>query len=174
MTKTKVIIDVSDANVSNNPADVLVTYALGSCIGICLYDPTVNVGGMLHYQLPDSKMDPDRAKKLPFMFADTGVDMLVKKLVSMGANKKRLQVKIAGGAAMSTGPKGFDIGKRNHLAIRKIMWKNGLFIDGEDVGGSNPRNMFLNMASGDVTIRTCGLEKKLYEAVFVTEIYDGS
>jgi chemotaxis protein CheD len=81
--------------------------------------------------------------------------------MSMGANKKRMQIKIAGGAAMDTGPKGFDIGKRNHLAIRKILWKNGMFIDAEDVGGESPRNMYMNMDDGTVTVRSNGLEKTL-------------
>jgi len=154
-------VHVSDAKVSNDPADVLTTYSLGSCIGVCLYDPATHIGGMLHYQLPDSKVDLVRAKQKPFMFADTGMKILVEKVMSMGANKKRMQIKIAGGAAMDTGPKGFDIGKRNHLAIRKILWKNGMFIDAEDIGGTSPRNMYMNMDNGAVTIRSNGLEKTL-------------
>jgi len=161
MLKTRTIVHVSDAKVSNDPADVLTTYSLGSCIGVCLYDPATHIGGMLHYQLPDSKVDLVRAKQKPFMFADTGMKILVEKVMSMGANKKRMQIKIAGGAAMDTGPKGFDIGKRNHLAIRKILWKNGMFIDAEDVGGTSPRNMYMNMDNGAVTIRSNGLEKTL-------------
>lgn len=159
--KTRIIVNVSDARVSKNPADVIATYSLGSCIGICLYDPVTHIGGMLHYQLPDSKQDPERAKTKPLMFADTGMKILVKKLMSMGANKKRMQVKIAGGAAMDTGPKGFDIGKRNYLAMRKIMWKNGMFIDAEDIGGSLPRNMYMNIANGTITIKSNNFEKTL-------------
>ncbi len=72
-----------------------------------------------------------------------------------------MRVKIAGGAEMDTGPKGFDIGKRNYLAIRKIMWKNGMFIDAEDIGGNSPRNMYLNINNGQVTIKCNGSEKNL-------------
>jgi chemotaxis protein CheD len=161
MPETKTIVHVSDAKVSSSTEDVLITYSLGSCIAVCLYDANVKVGGMLHYQLPDSKVDPERAKAKPFMFADTGMMLLIGKLASMGANTKRMRVKIAGGAEMATGPKGFDIGKRNYLAIRKLMWKHGMFIDGEDVGGHSPRNMYMNIDSGDVTIRCDGCEKKL-------------
>jgi len=161
MSKTRLIVHVSDAKVSNNPADVLVTYSLGSCISVCLYDPAIHAGGMLHYQLPDSKMDDERAKEKPFMFANTGMKILIEKLVSMGANKKRMVIKVAGGATMETGPKEFDIGKRNHLAIRKILWQNGMFIDAEDVGGETPRNMYMNIANGAVTVRSDGLEKDL-------------
>ncbi len=161
MLKRRIIVNVSDARVSDNSSDVLATYSLGSCIAVCLYDPAINIGGMLHYQLPDSKMDPERARNMPCMFADTGLKMLVEKLATMGAKKKRMQVIIAGGASMDTGPKGFDIGKRNHLAFRKIMWKNGMFVDSEDVGGVSPRNMYMNIADGAVTVRSNGLEKRL-------------
>jgi chemotaxis protein CheD len=161
MSETRTIVHISDAKVSSDLADVLITYSLGSCIGLCLYDPAIYIGGMLHYQLPDSKMDHERAKDKPFMFADTGAKILVEKLVSMGANKKRMKIKIAGGAAMKTGPQGFDIGKRNYLAIRKILWKNGMFIDAEDVGGNLPRNMYMNIADGAVIIRSNGSEKTL-------------
>ena len=161
MTKRRIIVTVSDAKVSDNISDVIVTYSLGSCIGVCLYDNEKKIGGMLHYQLPDSKMNPERAMQNPFMYADTGMKKLVDKLISMGASKKRMQVKIAGGAAMDTGPKGFDIGKRNHLAIRKMLWKNGMLISSEDVGGSSPRNLYINIENGIVTVRSNNLEKNL-------------
>ena len=161
MSKRRIVIDVSDAKASNEPAGILATYSLGSCIAVCLYDPPTHSGGMLHYQLPNSTGDGEHAKKNPFMYADTGMKILVEKLTSMGVKQKRMQIKIAGGAAMQTGPKGFDIGKRNYLAIRKVLWKNGIFIDAEDVGGSLPRNMYLNIDDGTVTVKSNGLEKKL-------------
>lgn len=161
MSKRKIIVNVSDAKVSNNPVDVLTTYSLGSCIAVCLYDPATHIGGMLHYQLPSSALEPDRAQKKPFMFADSGMEIMIEKLLSMGAHKKRMQVKIAGGAAMDTGPKGFDIGKRNHLALRKVLWQHGMFLDAEDVGGNSPRNMYMNLDDGSVTVKSNTLEKNL-------------
>lgn len=161
MVKTRVVIDISDAKVSRDTSDVLVTYSLGSCIGVCLYDSATHVGGMLHYQLPSSKMNPERAQRSPFMFVDSGMKLMLNKLLSMGASKKRMDVRLAGGAAMATGPDGFDIGKRNYLAIRKVLWSNGMFINAEDVGGSSARNLYLDMAAGTVTVRSSGLEKYL-------------
>lgn len=161
MTKNKIIIGISDANVSNNPQDILETLSLGSCIGVCLYDPATTIGGMLHYQLPSSTMNPGRAKQNPLMFADTGMTFLIDKMLAIGVNKKRIQVKIAGGAAMDTGPNGFDIGKRNYLAIKKVLWQHGMFIDAEDVGGSSPRNMYMDIADGTVKIKVDGSEKDL-------------
>jgi chemotaxis protein CheD len=95
------------------------------------------------------------------MFADTGIKILVDKMLSMGSIKKRIQIKIAGGAAIGTSLAGFDIGKRNHLAIRKILWKNGMLIDAEDVGGTSPRNLHMNIANGLIIVRSNGLEKSL-------------
>ncbi len=161
MTKKRTIVHISDAKVSCGSSDVLTTYSLGSCIGVSLYDPATHIGGMLHYQLPSSKMDPKQAQEKPLMFADTGMKILLAKMVGMGASKKRLRVKIAGGALIEPGPKGFDIGKRNHLSIRKVLWKHGMSIDAEDIGGSSSRNMYLNISSGDVTVRSGSLEKRL-------------
>ena len=161
MLKTKLIVDVSDAKVSSNPMDILTTYSLGSCVAVCLYDPVVHIGGMLHYQLPNSNVDKDKAEKRPFMFGDTGLQILVDKIISMGASKKRLQVKIAGAARMQTGPDGFDIGRRNYLAARRNLWLKGLFIDAEDIGGSSPRNMYMDMTDGTVIIKSVGKEMQL-------------
>lgn len=158
---TRILVGISDAKTSGDPADIIVTHALGSCIGVCLYDPIAQIGGMLHYQLPGSKADPERARQNLFRYADTGMEVLIRKLASMGARVKCMQVKIAGGAATSTGPQGFDIGKRNYLAIQKILWKKGMACAGEDVGGSRPRHMFLNIADGTVTTKSSGFKKTL-------------
>ena len=150
-------VDISDVKVSKNPSDVLVTYALGSCIGLCLYDPKACIGGMLHCLLPDSQKNPEKAQQNPFTYADTGMNLLLKKLLSMGATKRRLQVKIAGGAKrLLTGADTFNIGKHNYLAIRKGLWKSGLLIKAEDVGGSCPRTMYMHMTDGSVMIRSAG------------------
>jgi chemotaxis protein CheD len=157
----KIIVNVSDAKVSNNSEDILTTYSLGSCIGVSLYDPSACIGGMLHYQLPESSIDTQRACESPFMFADTGMEILVNKILSMGANKTRIRVKIAGGAAMTNGPAGFDIGKRNYLALRKVLWQIGMIINSADVGGSSPRTLYLKMADGTVTVKSTNYEKDL-------------
>ena len=98
MYKKRIVVDVSDAKVSTDPCEVLATYSLGSCIGLCLYEPKARVGGMLHFQLPDSKHDPQRANDRPFMYADTGTALLMNELLRLGANKRLIHAKIAGGA----------------------------------------------------------------------------
>ncbi len=161
MVKTKIIVHVSDGKASRDPFDRIVTYSLGSCIGVCLYDKISKIGGMLHFQLPESKMGVERAQEKPFMFADTGLALLIQEMTQLGAKKRLLSVKIAGGAAMNNGPKGFDIGKRNGLAIRKLVWKQGLFLDAEEVGGFSPRTLRLDVEDGTVVMRSNGREKTL-------------
>jgi chemotaxis protein CheD len=160
-TKNNIVVQVSDARISTDPQAVLATYSLGSCIAVAIYDPAATVGGMIHYQLPESAMDSQRARQEPFMFCDTGMDILIDNLIRYGANKSRMIVKIAGGAAMKTGPKGFDIGKRNFLVLRKVLWKHSLMLRGQDVGGDQPRNFFLYMEDGTVMVKSGGVHKAI-------------
>lgn len=160
-TSRNITVQVSDARVSRDPDSVLVTYSLGSCIAATFYDPAIRIGGMIHYQLPSSTMDPARAAREPLMFADTGMKLLLDHLVSAGADRRRIIAKLAGGAAMDNGPKGFEIGNRNFLAARKLLWQFGIMIKGQDVGGNVPRNMYLTIADGTVTIKANGIEKTI-------------
>ena len=157
----KIIVDISDARISKDVKDTLVTYSLGSCIGISLYDPVTKVGGMLHYQLPSSRMDTAKADRNPNMFADSGLSNLLKKMKVHGIEIKRLQVRVAGGAQMMNDSTMFNIGKRNYTAIRQILWKNAMFIDAEDVGGKSARNLSLEIDSGKVLVKSQGQTKQL-------------
>lgn len=154
----KIIVDISDARVSQEPSDELVTYSLGSCLGVAVYDRATKMGGMLHFQLPSSADNESRAKERPFMYADTGIAWLIRKFEQRGAVKKRLMVKVAGGAQMMNDANMFNIGKRNYLALRKLLWKYGMFIDGEDVGGKVARNLTLRISDGAVMVKSQGRE----------------
>lgn len=148
------VVDIADVSVSKDPTQTLVTYSLGSCIGIAIWDPSARVGGMLHYMLPDSAISPEKATAAPAMFADTGIPKLFKSAYEIGAVKSRLIVKVAGGSQLMDDSGTFNIGKRNYLALRKIFWKNGVMIAAEDVGGSASRTMRLNLGTGEVTIKS--------------------
>lgn len=156
-----IVVNVSDARVSRDAADVLVTYSLGSCIAVTLYDPIIRCAGMLHYQLPTSTLDAGRAQANPCMFADTGMTTLLNELTALGAEPRRLQVKLAGGAEILQDAGLFSIGKRNHTAIRKILWQRGLFLTGEKVGGSEPRTLYLHVADGTTIVKSRGLTANL-------------
>jgi chemotaxis protein CheD len=147
-------VGISEIKVSDQPEDILVTYSLGSCIGVAMHDPVAGVGGMIHYMLPTSKNSPDKAKSRPGMFADTGIPLLVKGLFKSGATKKNLIVKVAGGAQLMDPNKIFNIGERNFLMLRKLLWKNNVLIKAQDVGGMLSRTMRLEISTGRVTIKS--------------------
>jgi chemotaxis protein CheD len=154
------IVGISDIKISNSPDDVIVTYALGSCIGISVYDPVAKVGGLLHYMLPDSTLDEKKAKDNPAMFADTGIPTLFKACYRLGAEKKRMIVKAAGGASILDDTNFFRIGQKNIMAMRKIFWKNNVMIASEDTGANHNRTVRLEMATGKTLVRTSGGEMK--------------
>ncbi len=148
------IISISEIFVSKDPAEELVTHSLGSCIGLTVYDAVAKVGGMIHYMLPLSKIAPGKAKDKPGMFADTGVPTILRKVLSMGATKERLIVKAAGGSELLDKNKFFNIGERNYLILRKILWKNNILIKAEDIGGHLSRTLKLEIDTGRVTVKS--------------------
>jgi chemotaxis protein CheD len=152
----KTIVGVSDMKVSNNKEEMLITYSLGSCIGVVVYDPKVQVGGMLHYMLPESGLDKEKAERNPFMFADTGIPALFRTAYSLGAQKNRMRVVVVGGAQILDQKGFFNIGKRNHMALRKLFFKNGVLIDHEDVGGNVNRTIRIEIGSGEIYMKTSG------------------
>lgn len=156
----KIIVGIADMGVSRDQQSGLITYSLGSCIGVAIYDPVAGVGGLLHYMLPESQIDPQKAQKNPFMFADTGIPMLFKEAYRVGASKSRIVVKVAGGSQILDDSGFFNIGKRNYMALRKILWKNNVLIKAEDVGGQVSRTVRMDLATGKVFLRYSGEGEK--------------
>ena len=151
------VVGVADLAVSNKVEEVLVTYSLGSCIAVVIYDPSVKVGGMLHYMLPESSLDATKAQRVPAMFADTGIPMLFKQSYRLGAKKSNMIVKVVGGAQILDEKGVFNIGKRNYLALRKIFWKNNVMVSAEHVGGNVNRTVRLEIATGNVLLKVSGM-----------------
>lgn len=141
-------------HVSDNPEDTIITYALGSCLGISIFDPVAGVGGLLHVMLPLSKADPEKAKRKPAMYVDTGLAQILGVCYDMGATKSNIIISVAGGASMKRNGEDdyFKIGKRNFTTLRKLLWKNGFMIEKQDVGGNNSRTMALRISDGLVTV----------------------
>lgn len=153
-------VGVGDMKISDDSTAVLVTHSLGSCIGLAVYDPVEKVGGLLHYMLPDSTKS-SKGKDRPFMFADTGIPLLYKSCYKLGAKKGRMIAKAAGGAQVMAASEKFEIGKRNHAALRKILFRNNILIDVEDVGGSVSRTVRMNIATGEVNVKIAGRDNKV-------------
>lgn len=153
---TDVVVGISDLKVSDEEGECLVTYALGSCIAVAVYDPVVKVGGLLHYMLPDSGLDAEKAREHPAMFADTGIPLLFKSCYRFGAEKKRMIVKIAGGAGIMDDTNYFRIGKKNVTALRKMFWRNNVLIDAEDIGETFNRTVRLEIFTGRFLVKGLG------------------
>jgi chemotaxis protein CheD len=152
-------VGVADMKVSAERGDLIITHALGSCLGVAVHDPVVCVGGLLHVMLPLSTIDPEKADRNPFMFVDTGFPRLLIECFKTGAQKQRLEIRVAGGTDSHDSL--FQIGKRNLIILRKLLWKNGLLLKSYDVGGSNSRTMSLEIGTGKVTIKSGGQMKNL-------------
>lgn len=151
--KNILVVGIADMKVCDDPEKTLVTYSLGSCVGVAVYDPVVRVGGMLHAMLPEATGDHYEKGFNPFKFIDTGVPLLFKETYKYGAVKSRLEISVVGGAHILDDSGFFNIGKRNLAALRKIFWKNGVMIDREHVEGVISRTVRLEMATGRVTLR---------------------
>lgn len=156
MTANRVVVGIADLKLGV-PGEELITHALGSCLGIVAHDPVANVGGMLHVMLPDSRINPEKAARKPEMFVDTGVPLLFREAYRAGAAKERMTVFVAGGAGRSDEARdSFRIGKRNVQMLRKLLWKNGVLIQGQDVGGGHSRDLIYDVGTGAVRVRSAG------------------
>ena len=136
----------------------LVAYGLGSCIGVCVYDPGSNVGGLAHVMLPENmggKAHPD----MPGRYADSAITNLIEMVTSAGADRGKLQARISGGAQMLSAPglsDKFNIGARNAVMVKAELKKNGVRVKGEDIGGQAGRTLSPDLGSGMVTVKTLG------------------
>lgn len=163
----KYTVGVGQMIIASQQDDVLVTHALGSCLGITAHDPHSRVGGLLHAMLPESSINPEKARSNPYMFVDSGLAEFVKALCSHGASRGRLVLKVAGGASIHNsgvvdgGQDRFAIGKRNCIMLRKILWQAGMLLRGQDLGGCDPRTMYLDIGTGRVWLKIAGQEKEL-------------
>lgn len=153
-------VEIGGMAVSSNPDDILISYALGSCLGLAIYDPVARIGGLIHSKVPIARQARPEIGGGPAICADQGATLLLQALFDAGARKSRLIVSVAG-CGNPVKAITHDIGTRNYTIARKVLWKNGLFIHAEDVGGEKPRTITLNIGNGDVEISSRGERTKL-------------
>ena len=164
--KRRIVVGIGEFAVSNDRASVIVTHALGSCIAVCVWDPAAKVAGLIHVLLPDSRINPARASEQPAAFADTGVPLLFRTAYEYGVDKKRCHVRLVGGAditraaagiaAAGAGKDAASVGKRNLLAVRSLLWRNGVLVQKEAVGGNDPRTVAMDVSDGTLQISSGG------------------
>ena len=153
---TVFVVGISEMKASSRAAETLITYSLGSCVGLALYDPAAQLGGLIHCLLPQSSIDPAKAQRQPCMFVDSGVGLLLNTLFAAGAQRRRLVAKAAGGANVLDDGGLFKIGERNVTMLRRMLWKNEILLAGEDLGGTKARTLSLEMSSGRTRVRSIG------------------
>ena len=147
-------VGMADYKVGKAPA-TLISYGLGSCIGVSLYDPQAKVGGLLHIMLPDSTQS--RASENPMKFADTGFPLMLDDVIKLGGVKRRLVAKMAGGAQMfafANATEIMKVGARNAEAIRKQLEKFDIKLLSEDTGGTYGRTVQIDLNNGVYKVKT--------------------
>ena len=136
--------------VSGDPEVVLTTESLCPSLAVTMYDPDAHVGGMLHLELPDSSLDPAGARLEPARFADTGITLLIEEVRRHGAQKPRIETRLSGGATQAApDPLALVIAKRNYLAVRKTLWKEGVMISAAAFGGTTSPTTGIQIGTGD-------------------------
>ena len=156
--KKTLIVGMGDMLVSNDSSAQLVTYSLGSCVGVTIYDSVAKVGGMLHAMLPDSTINAERAASRPNMFVDSGLPAMFHAVYALGGLKHRMVVKVAGGAEFLDKNKVFNIGRRNIEALMTMLARNGVKLEASATGGHESRTMRLDLNTGAVTLDIPGRE----------------
>lgn len=157
------VVGVGDLGVGKQPDAQIVTYALGSCIGVCAFDPVTRVGGMLHFMLPQPAEGSSDGIERPTLYASTGLPLLFRRLQEAGALRERCIVCAAGGAEIVGAAGAFAIGKRNRTILRKLCWKDGTALAAEDVGDDFARTLVLSLVDGAVKVRSHGGERVLWQ-----------
>ena len=148
-----VIVGVADYKVSQDPKAILITCALGSCIALSLFDPVAGVGGLLHFMLPNAGDGAARPDFNPAMFGDTGIPLLMREIQKLGANPRKLIANMAGGSQILDQAGLFNIGKRNHVAAKNLLWKAGVLVRSEAVGGTITRSFGLQIGNGQTWLK---------------------
>jgi chemotaxis protein CheD len=160
--KNFVSVGIGEIVVSKNPQEVLVSYGLGSCVALCLYDPLFKIGGMAHIMLPDSRVSGEKNHNFG-KFADTAVPYLIEKMREKGAIKFSLRAKIFGGSRMmfnnSNISDWLDIGSKNVIAVKSALKREGINLEEENVGGNLARTVLFFIEDGNVIVKN-GLLKK--------------
>ena len=153
--RRRIVVGIGEYAVSNDRWSVIVTHALGSCVAVCLWDPDAKVAGLIHVLLPDSRINPERALAQPAAFADTGIPLLFRTAYDYGVRKPRVLVRLVGGADVTGIGHGGDgpVGTRNVLAVRALLWKNGVTVQREAVGGTDARTVALEVGDGRIHVR---------------------
>lgn len=149
----RIDVGIGEFKHSRDAAAVLKTYGLGSCVALLVTGRSPSVAGMIHIALPESQVNPAKAATLPGYFADTGVPLLMEWVDAVSAGRRRtFSYHLYGGASILDEQNRFDIGRRNALAVKRLLWRYGCGITKEDLGGQVSRTVSIAVATGEVLV----------------------
>lgn len=134
MNKTTRTVVQGQFDTSDDPAICLSTI-LGSCVSICLYDTTAALGGMNHFLLPGDLNSDSQDQK----YGVNAMELLINKLLVMGASRHELKAKVFGGANMNASLR--DIGKLNGEFAYSFLELENIPIISKSLGGNNARRL---------------------------------
>ncbi|MDH4121634.1 MAG: chemotaxis protein CheD [Deltaproteobacteria bacterium] len=157
------ILGVGEMGVVQGDGKTLKIYALGSCVATVLWERESKTLAVSHVALPESANNPEKAREMPGYFADTAVVEMINRMKGLGAKLERggVVVKLVGGAQMMDQEGTFNIGKRNVLTLKKVLWAKGMAPLAEEVGSDISRTVTIYSGSGKVEIATAGLESRV-------------
>ncbi|MFP4113900.1 MAG: chemotaxis protein CheD [Spirochaetota bacterium] len=149
----RIDVGIGEFKYSHDPSDVLKTYGLGSCVALAVYNQKRRIAGLVHIALPEAAVNPAKAAQLPGYFADTGIAMVIDWIdkVAQG-QRKSFTYKLYGGASILDENNRFDIGRRNSLAIKRLLWRYGCGVIKEDIGGTSSRTVTIAVETGEVHV----------------------
>ena len=157
----KLVVGIADMKMARQNG-MLITYALGSCIGICLYDPKIQLAALVHIMLP---LNMETGRKTPLKYADTGITVTLRQMEAKGGARSRIVAKIAGGAKMfevAGGGSLGNIGQRNIESTHMILRREGIRLLREDVGGAVARTLLFDAATGQACVRSYGKPELIF------------
>lgn len=131
--------------VSSHPEATLST-VLGSCISVCLYDPTARMGGMNHFLLATGRGEDSGHIR----YGVNAMERLINEMLKAGASRSRLQAKLFGGARMSVNLA--DIGKSNADFAEEFLRDEGIAVLSKSTGGNSARRLVFTPATGHAKV----------------------
>lgn len=149
--QSEVVVGIADMKIAQGEGQILATYALGSCVGVCIYDEVLKIGGLLHAMLPRAGGESDT----PYRYVDTGLPKMIQALRVKGVAPERMKAKMVGGAKMfgyQVTVDGEDIGTKNVKMVRQMLLQYRIPLILEETGGGMGRTIRFSLDNGWVTI----------------------
>jgi chemotaxis protein CheD len=136
--------------------DVVIVTVLGSCVSACLWDPTRRIGGMNHFMLPGEGHSPESAADAPARLGVYAMEVLINRMIKLGAARSSLVAKVFGGGSVLEGMDALNIGNQNGAFVLDFLREEGIPVVAQDLYDVCPRKVYFFPASGKVMVKRLG------------------